>query len=210
MSDTMTTDNGVVMLAEHTEMISVGSLSADGNQVKEHSFDQIALLCGMMQEFGWTVPILIDRDLNIIAGVGRWKAAQSLGLAKIPCVKVTHLHPDQVKALIIADNKINESAWDTAGLKTLMLDLKQSSEDLLGLTGFDFEEIDDLLDGVITEETDDGEDAPKPKFLDVGSHKIELDPDESKDLNDIIARWVKKTGGYRGFVRTMIDSLRGN
>ena len=210
MSNTLTTDNGVVMLAEHIEMISVGNLSADGNQVKEHSFDQIALLCGMMQEFGWTVPILINRDLNIIAGVGRWKAAQSLGLAKIPCVRVNHLHPDQVKALIIADNKINESAWDTAGLKTLMLDLKQSSEELLGLTGFDFEEIDDLLDGAITEETDDGEDVPKPKFLDVGSHKIELDPDESKDLNDIIARWVKRTGGYRGFVRTMIDSLRGN
>lgn len=66
-----------------------------------------------IQEFGFNVPIVIDRNGVIVAGHTRYKAAVKLGLGGVPCVSVNDLTEKQVKAYRLADNKVAElSAWD--------------------------------------------------------------------------------------------------
>lgn len=198
----------IVIVADQIEMVPIGDLNTEKNRVKTHSVDQVALLAGMMQEFGFTVPILIDVRNEVIAGRGRMLAASALGLAEVPCVRTDHLSDQQIQALIIADNKSAESPWDMPNLKLEMEALKDVDEQLLALTGFDFDEIDELLDGAITEDADDGDDDPKIEFLSFGKHKIELEPDEVTDLNDLFTTLVGNRGSYKGGVRKMIESMQ--
>lgn len=66
-----------------------------------------------IEEFGFKVPIVIDKDNVIIAGHTRLKASQRLGLKEVPCIRADDLTADQVKAFRIADNSVSEKAtWD--------------------------------------------------------------------------------------------------
>ena len=66
-----------------------------------------------IEEFGFKVPILLDKDNVIIAGHTRLKAARELGLETVPCIMCDDLTPAQVKAFRLADNKVAEfSGWD--------------------------------------------------------------------------------------------------
>lgn len=77
-------------------------------------------------EFGFKVPIVIDKDGVIIAGHTRYKASQELGLETVPCVVADDLTDEQVKAFRIADNKTAEKAsWDLDALKTEMEELEE-------------------------------------------------------------------------------------
>ena len=74
-----------------------------------------------IEEFGFKVPIVIDKNGVIIAGHTRYKASQELGLETVPCVVADDLTDEQVKAFRIADNKTAEKAsWDLDALKTEM------------------------------------------------------------------------------------------
>lgn len=200
-------ENGVLMLAEHTVMVHLDDLDVCVNKVKQHTSDQVALLAAGMREFGWTVPILLDINNNIIAGVGRYLAGRQLELTRVPTVVADHLSPVQVKALIAFDNKINESLWDANELSALMEEIKSEDENALGLTGFDFEEIDDILSGALSDVCDDGEDEKieKPHFLTVGKHKIEITPEEKDWFTEFFNKWVKSKKSYRGAVQLLID-----
>lgn len=66
-----------------------------------------------IKEFGFKVPIVIDKDNVIVAGHTRYKAAKNLGLEEVPCIVADDLTPEQVKAFRLADNKVTEKAeWD--------------------------------------------------------------------------------------------------
>ena len=66
-----------------------------------------------IKEFGFKVPIIVDKDLIIVAGHTRYKAAKKLGIKEIPCIIADDLTPEQVKAFRLADNKVGEIAeWD--------------------------------------------------------------------------------------------------
>lgn len=66
-----------------------------------------------IEEFGFKVPIVIDKNNVIIAGHTRLRAAESLGLKKVPCIRADDLTEEQVKAFRLADNKTAELAfWD--------------------------------------------------------------------------------------------------
>lgn len=83
-----------------------------------------------IRQFGWKQPIVIDKDGVIVAGHTRYKAAQSLGLEKAPCVIADDLTPEQVKAYRLADNKVGEIAeWDFDALEEELdaLDLDMSA-----------------------------------------------------------------------------------
>jgi hypothetical protein len=181
---------------------------APGNS-KEHSGDQIAEICGLILEFGFTRPILIDPTQVIIAGHGAREAAIKLDMERVPCVVVDGLSPAQVKALRIADNKIAEkSSWDLRALKDEFTDIMSVDNALLGLTGFDFEEIDDILGGELEALADDGDDEiPTIHFLTVGSHKIEITPEQMKKLSDHLSKWSKKVGSYQGCVDDLIQRI---
>ena len=71
-----------------------------------------------IKNFGFNQPILIDKDNIIITGHTRYKAAQELGLESVPCITVTDLNQQQIKAYRIADNKVGQdSSWDVSLLK---------------------------------------------------------------------------------------------
>lgn len=77
-----------------------------------------------IEEFGFKVPIVIDKNGVIVAGHTRYKASQELGLETVPCVVADDLTDEQVKAFRIADNKTAEKAsWDLDALKTEMEEL---------------------------------------------------------------------------------------
>ena len=85
-----------------------------------------------IEEFGFKVPIVIDKDGVIVAGHTRYKASQELGLETVPCVVADDLTDEQVKAFRIADNKTAEKAsWDLDALKT---EMKSVEEELQNTT----------------------------------------------------------------------------
>lgn len=75
--------------------------------------EAVEMVKNSIKEFGFKVPIIIDKDNVIIAGHTRLKAAKELGLSKIPTIMANDLSPEQVKAFRLADNKVSEIAeWD--------------------------------------------------------------------------------------------------
>lgn len=96
-----------------------------------------------LEEFGWKQPIVIDSDGVIIAGHTRYKAAQKLGMDKVPCLVADDLTEDQVRAYRLADNKVSDYAiWDN---KLLLEELDAIPDDIF--TGFELGGIfDDTLD----------------------------------------------------------------
>jgi len=99
-----------------------------------HPAEQITRLAGSIREWGFTIPILIDEKSVVMAGHGRLYAAQSLGMAVVPCIVAEGWTENQKRAYVIADNKLSEgSEWDTT---LYMEELKE-----LDAAGFDLEMI---------------------------------------------------------------------
>lgn len=98
-----------------------------------------------IKNFGFRVPILIDRKGTIIAGHTRYEAAKRLGMDKVPCILVDDLTDAQIRAYRIADNKVSEaSSWNDDVLRAEMEALKALDVDL-DSTGFNDVELDGLL-----------------------------------------------------------------
>ena len=88
-----------------------------------------------IREFGFRVPLVVDKDMIIRAGHTRYKAAKELGITRVPCVVVTDLTQKQLKAFQLADNKTGELAtWDAAMLNLEMSDLAELFD--MSLFGF--------------------------------------------------------------------------
>lgn len=88
-----------------------------------------------IREFGFKVPIVVDRDNVIVAGHTRLKAAKKLGLETVPCVIADDLSPEQVRAYRLADNKVGELAeWDEDKLADEYARIENID---LGLFGFE-------------------------------------------------------------------------
>ncbi len=89
------------------------SLKPYGANARIHSDQQVQQIAESIKAFGWTNPILIDKDLTVLAGHGRLAAAQLLGMDRVPTILVSHLSEADKKAYILADNKLAENAgWD--------------------------------------------------------------------------------------------------
>lgn len=119
----------------------------------ENAVDCVA---SSIEEFGFKIPIVIDKDKNVVCGHTRLKAAHKLGIKSVPCIIADDLTEKQISAFRIADNKASDfSIWDN---KLLLEEL----EDLTDIfTGFDFENIDDLnildeKDNDVIEENENG------------------------------------------------------
>ena len=103
---------------------------------KKHPDKQLKQIANSLREFGWRQPIVVDKDDVIIVGHGRWLAYKRYpdGIKEPWIIKADDLTDDQVKAYRLADNKLNESSWN---LDLAVEDLKELSDQLFDLTGFD-------------------------------------------------------------------------
>jgi len=120
------------------------------NNSKIHSDEQIDKLAGVIAEFGFTQPILVDKDKVIVAGHGRREAALRLNMSSVPVVFADHLDENQIKASRIADNKLASLEYDKDKLAFDIGTLDRAGFDL-NLTGIGFDEIKDLLNPSVIE-----------------------------------------------------------
>lgn len=115
----------------------VSQLVPNARNARQHGPAQIAEIAGLIREFGWTVPVLIDEHDKIIAGHGRVLAAQSLGVATIPAVVARGWSDARKRAYMIADNEVpTHSTWNKELLRVELIDLQQQGVDLKTI-GFD-------------------------------------------------------------------------
>lgn len=131
--------------ADTVERRPVASLVPSSKNARTYSPEQVEQLAASIQQWGWTAPILIDAQSNIIAGHGRILAAQRLGLAEVPVVVAANWTDAQKKAFAIADNQLPLNAnWNLNLLRVELGELKELGFDL-SLTGFGELKIDSLF-----------------------------------------------------------------
>ncbi|MEO9298787.1 site-specific DNA-methyltransferase [Devosia alba] len=129
------------------EYRSLERLVPYARNARTHSETQVAEIAGSIREFGFTNPVLIAEDGTLIAGHGRVLAARTLGMETVPAIVLTGLSETQRRALVLADNRIAMNAgWDEDVLALELSDLQEAGFDL-GLTGFNDDELQNLLYG---------------------------------------------------------------
>ncbi|MEG1999684.1 MAG: ParB/Srx family N-terminal domain-containing protein, partial [Bacteroidales bacterium] len=112
------------------------------NNARRHPEKQINKLMASIQEFGFVIPVFLDRNNIIIKGHGVTLAAIKLGIDKIPCIYIDSLSEAQQRAYIIADNRLAEdSEWDKETLAAEMLRLRDDLGVDLSVTGFESREV---------------------------------------------------------------------
>jgi 16S rRNA G966 N2-methylase RsmD len=138
------------------------------NNPRTHSDKQIRQIAASIEAFGFTNPVLIDASDAVVAGHGRVRAARQLGLQTVPTIRLEHLSDAQVRAYVIADNKLAECAgWDRDLLAIELQGLAEIELDFdLEVIGFETAEIDLLIGEAAEGEAPDPADEPS-----------ELDPD---------------------------------
>lgn len=145
---------------ENVEYLSLDELTPYHNNPRDNE-DTVPELAHLIEEYGFTSPILADKERVIIAGHTRYLAARRLRMAKVPVI-ILDLPPEKAKAYRIADNKVSEkSTWNTERLREEFRELEEMIEDLT-ITGFsekelgklfaeveeiEAEEIDEVVDG---------------------------------------------------------------
>jgi DNA modification methylase len=144
------------------EQRSISSLKPYTKNARTHSAAGVAQIAASIREFGFTSPILISPSGEIRAGHGRVEAARALGMADVPTLVVgADWTAAQVRAYILADNKLAANAgWDDALLAVELGELQAMDFDL-ALTGFSADEIGELLADKTAGLTDP-DDAPEP------------------------------------------------
>ena len=160
--------------------------------------DAVDAVANSIKEFGWRVPIIVDKDMVIICGHTRLRAAKQLGLTEVPVHIATDLSPEQVKAYRIADNQTgNIAEWDYELLPIELSELQAMDFDL-SLLGFDADELDKILNGneVITEGMTDPDEVPempeepvskRGEIYQLGSHRLMCgDATESVDVEALM------------------------
>lgn len=126
---------------------------------RTHSKKQLHKIAQSIKKLGFNNPVLVDIDNVIIAGHGRVLAARELGLTEIPTICLSHMTKEQVRAYIIADNKLAEDAgWDNEILKielSFLMNLEPEFEFDATITGFDIPQLDLILNPEIIDSGDE-------------------------------------------------------
>jgi len=133
-------------LADRVELVAVDEVTVYKKNARLHSAKQIRQIADSIQAFGFNNPILVDEKGEILAGHGRLEAAKFLGLKTVPTLRVGHLSATEKRAYLLADNRTAELAeWDLDTLATELGDLLDLDFEV-ELTGFDLDEVQDILD----------------------------------------------------------------
>lgn len=105
-----------------------------------------------IEKFGFVSPLVINKDMTVIGGHQRLKVLKEMGIVEVECI-IVDLDKTNEKALNIALNKI-QGDWDEEKLEALLQELKLEDFDT-NLTGFDFDEVDEILKDVNGSKEDD-------------------------------------------------------
>ena len=171
------------------ENVEIEKLKPYKNNARTRSDEQIEKIAKSMKEFGFINPVLVDGNLNVIAGHGRILGAKKLGMKEVPCLFIEDLTEEQKRAYIIADNRLAEDAgWDKELLKIELEDLKNMNFDIT-LTGFELEDFDFSMEETEVIEDEFDETVPeeptskKGEIYKLGKHFLMCG--DSTDINDV-------------------------
>lgn len=142
---------------------------------KKHPKEQIERIANSIKEFGFTQPVLIDKNNCVVAGHGRILGAKKAGLKKVPTLCLEDLTPDQIKAYRLADNKLNESDWDFGLLDEELVELDSVID--MSLFGFEIE-------------TEEQEKEKKVEFKVKKQNKVIVECISSKQAEDLYNRLI--------------------
>jgi len=167
-------------MAYSIQEIPVENLSVYVNNSRTHSTEQVKQISNSIKEFGFTNPLLIDKNKEIIAGHGRLMAAKQLGLDKVPCIELSNLSEKQKKAYVIADNQLALNAgWNESILSMEIGDLSDNDFDI-SLLGFNDLDLNKYLLKEFEGLTDEDEVPEPPKepitklgdIWQLGNHRV--------------------------------------
>ena len=131
------------------EMLSPRSLRPSPRNARTHSARQIRQIADSMVRFGFVNPLVADDHGRIVAGHARAEAAKLIGLKKVPVIRLSHLSETEVRAYMLADNKLAEKAgWNREMLAVELEELEIALPEIgldIGVTGFDPGEIDSIM-----------------------------------------------------------------
>ena len=124
--------------------LPINALADNPRNARTHSKRQIQQIANSIESFGFVNSVLIDRQNTIIAGHGRVAAAKLLGMTEVPTVRLESLTDEQVRAYVVADNRLAELAgWDRSILAIEFQHLLTLDGAIdVTLTGFEMPEID--------------------------------------------------------------------
>ncbi|MEX3690616.1 site-specific DNA-methyltransferase [Paraburkholderia sp. BR14263] len=147
------------MWADAIEQRSIERLVPYAKNARTHSDAQLAQLQASMRQWGFTNPVLVSPDDMIIAGHGRVLAAKALGYTEVPVIVARGWTAEQIRAYVLADNRLAENAgWDTALLVSELNALSFDGFDI-ALAGFSECDMDRLMRGA--RGRDDEDDVPE-------------------------------------------------
>lgn len=110
---------------------------------KKHNKEQVEQIANSIEEFGFTQPVIVDKNNCVVAGHGRILGARKAGLKQVPTVCLEDLTEEQIKAYRLVDNKLNESEWDSDLLKQSLEEIAEMDMEVFGFT------IDSLADETV-------------------------------------------------------------
>lgn len=147
---------------------------------KKHSKEQVEQIANSIKEFGFTQPVIIDKNNCVVAGHGRILGAKKAGLKQVPTVTLEELTEEQIKAYRLVDNKLNESEWDYSLLDE---ELENLTEDIdMNLFGFEMEEQQD----------DETENKKKVEFVIKEKYEVHIICKDEKQMEQVF----NKVKGY--------------
>ena len=176
------------------KQVPISRLQPSERNARTHSKKQIEKIAGSIIKFGWTVPIVIDGEFQVLAGHGRLAAAELLEMTKVPCITVEGLTEQQRREYILADNRIAEAAgWDSKLLGLELSELRLEGADLksLGFTAPELRKFAPAPKGGADPEEPDDEEEPVPEIAPpvtqpgemwlLGNHRVLAGDAASKD-----------------------------
>ena len=164
----------------------VGDLKPYDNNPRQNE-DAVQYVANSIKEFGFKVPIIVDKDNVIVAGHTRLLAAIDLGIEEVPTISADDLTEDQIKAFRIADNKVSDfSLWDydklDLELENIDLDMTQ-----FGIMDQDINwgDVEDLTDETYKEPESNKLQCPICNGIDYAIHfkKVKSEDIEDEDIS---------------------------
>src|SRR5665213_2953584 len=138
--------------------LPIDTLTANPHNARTHSKRQTRQIAASINTFGFINPVVIAGDNTIIAGHGRVAASKLLGMKLVPTIRVEDLTDDQIRAYVLADNRLAEKAgWDRSIFSIELQHLVTLGDFDVTITGFEIPEIDLILEEekVKEQDTDD-------------------------------------------------------
>jgi hypothetical protein len=148
------------------EMLPPSSLEAAKRNARAHNKAQEEAVANSVLHFGVIKPVVIDEENRIVAGHVVWRAAKTLGLRRIPVIRVSHLSETELRAYALADNQLAiKSAWDLEILSLELGELELALPEIgldLSITGFEPAEIDAVFDTLAENTADPADEDIEP------------------------------------------------